>query len=59
MPHLSGRDGEAPAGIRVVMITGDAVLTAAEVARKVGIIQVEAENTLELVKDGKEWRAMR
>ena len=46
-------------GHRCVMITGDAVLTAAEVARKVGIIQVEAENTLELVKDGKEWRAMR
>ncbi|GMH87841.1 hypothetical protein TrVE_jg6816 [Triparma verrucosa] len=45
-------------GHRCVMITGDAVLTAAEVARKVGIILVEAENTLELVKDGKEWRAM-
>ena len=33
----------------VVMITGDAVLTAAEVARKVGIVTSDCDNTYELV----------
>ena len=35
---------------RCVMITGDAVLTAAEVARKVGIVTAKSDRTLELQK---------
>ncbi|GMH50003.1 hypothetical protein TL16_g00669 [Triparma laevis f. inornata] len=45
-------------GCRCVMITGDAVLTAGEVARKVGIVEVSAEQTLELTKDGTQWSDM-
>ena len=48
-------------GHTCVMITGDAVMTAAEVARKVGIVEAQPEKTLELragEKGEMKWCAM-